>query len=51
MKAKRKTAKNNRGKWSSDPWMWIRLIELLDKMTTKERDRCIRLTVDFWSGK
>ena len=35
-----------RGKWARDPW--IRILELLSKMSPEERQRCIRATAQFY---
>ncbi len=44
---KKKTEK--RGKWRRDPW--LRILELLSKMTAEERARCIRATAQFFSTR
>lgn len=41
--------KETRGKWSRDPW--IRILELLSKMTYEERQRCLKATVNFYEGR
>lgn len=38
-----------RGKWQRDPW--LRILELLSKMTHEERQRCIRATAAFYHGR
>jgi hypothetical protein len=38
-----------RGKWKRDPW--IRILELLASMSFEERQRCIRATAAFYSGR
>lgn len=41
--------KEKRGKWARDPW--IRILELLSKMSYEERQRCIKATSDFYRGR
>lgn len=41
--------KDRRGKWARDPW--VRILELLSKMTKEERQRCMAATVEFYRGR